>query len=126
MLSACLPTFSARHEALGLGASSTGVTVTAAGSSNTKGSAASVGTAGFDYRSLTVCIHAGSTTATYVVDILVDGTVLIPDLAYLSQRTSDGGMAVTVPVYVRSGGVVTAKVACSNPGGTVAVSVIGG
>lgn len=121
-----------RHESRGeLTASSRGTLITAAGSANTKGAWADLGSAtGFSYEAITVWCYRGSSAADYLLDIgISDGSnrfVLIADLHMAGAKLAvEYGFHLTIPVRVPAGAQLSARVACSTLGATLDVGVVG-
>lgn len=120
-----------RSETLGATtASSTGTTITAAGSANTKGSWTTIGTSTFDYEYVIVCVgHAGG-AVNYVVDIGIQSNsgdrVLIQDLRLDATRVAASrSNQYGIPVHFPSGSVIRARSASSTLSSVCRVIVIG-
>lgn len=126
-------TFSARHESRGeTTASSTGTTLTASATPNTKGSWAALGSAtGFAYEGITVYLANNSAAANYMVDIGIDdgagnNFVIVADLYFAAaKQASEHNSAIFIPVHVPAGALVEARVASSTASATVACLVVG-
>lgn len=119
-----------RTETLGaVTASSIGTTVTASASANTKGSYASIGTAGFTYEYLIITL-AAALTSDYTLDLQVydgaNGWIVAEDLRLCCLR-ADYEMSATyaLPLHIPSGAQLRARVQASTGSTTVRVNIIG-
>jgi hypothetical protein len=125
-------TFSARHESRGeQTGTSTGTTLTAAASVDTKGSWTALGAAtGFAYEGITVHLANNNGTNGYLVDIGIDdgsgnNFVLVPDLSFQCNQASEHNLALFIPVHIPAGSLMEARVACSAASGTLNCLVVG-
>jgi hypothetical protein len=118
----------ARGDATG---TSTGTTVTASASTNTKGTWVDLGAATtFAYEAVTLDLGVNSAAADYMVDIgISDGSnrfVLIADIHFAAAKTaSEHGCQIYIPVHVPAGAQVSARLASSTGSATAAVIVHG-
>jgi hypothetical protein len=121
-----------RTEVLGAVASaSTGTTVTASGTVNTKGTWTLLGTSTFNYHQLCVAVtYAGSQT-NYLTDIGVgDGTVsgtfvLIPDIHVHAKFARVLSQAMIWPLFVPRGATFYARTSAATASATMQVSITG-
>ena len=119
-----------RSETLGATtASTTGVTVTAAGSTNTKGSWASLGQTTFGWDWMNLCI-AQTATADNVIDLGVssDGStwyVIAENLRLAGRKSADLVQSFALPLRIRSGAYVGVRVASSTASRTIQVLAVG-
>lgn len=125
-------TFSARHESRGEQAgTSTGTTITASGSTNTKGSWSALGSAtSFAYEGITVYLAQNSANADYMLDIGIDdgagnNFVLIPDIHFSAVNVNEHNLQLNIPVHIPAGALVEARVASTTAGATVACLIVG-
>lgn len=104
-----------------------GTTVTS-GSSNTKGSYASLGTTSNNWSGVWVCwTTASSSSARYLVDIRIGGsTVWIPDL-YIAPSSAAVGPTgcLYLPLLLASGTAIDARCQSSVGSATLPISVVG-
>lgn len=111
-------TFCARHEDCGTTlASSTGLTLTAGGSTNTKGSWVTMKSAtAFAYEGFTVYCSNGSADD-FMVDIGIDDgsgnvSILVPDLHFAAvKHQREHNLALNIPVHVAAGSKLVARCA---------------
>lgn len=122
------PHLSTRHETLGAtGSLSRGTTITAAGSADTKGSYANVGSATkFDYHSLHV-MAVSLLPGDFVFDIaLSTGDLLAGDLRLTAlSEGRHGGGTYALPLYVPAGSQLQVRCACSIASRTMSVVLTG-
>lgn len=117
-----------RYATLGVdAAASTGTTVTASGTINTKGSWSQLtASTAFDVSHLQVFVRADTAFAGYLVDIGIGGagseTVLIPDL--LVQSRTDAGYIFQFPLAVPAGTRVSARCQSTTVSATCRVAVV--
>lgn len=121
-----------RTETIGLG-TGTGTAVTASASADTKGSYATIGTAGFEYSGFVLSMLtsglAGGTK--FRLDIAVNtggsDTIIVGDYYFESSNTvvSVTPLNIYLPVRIPSGATVKARVQASSGNRSVVVSLIG-
>lgn len=116
-----------RYETLGI-TTGQGVTVTC-GASNTKGSAATIGTTGFAYKGFHIAIVAMSSAAPYRVDVIANsGTdeVIVQDV-HVDNRIAGTSSAFSIyfPVAVAAGAVLKVRAQSSTASATLRASIIG-
>ncbi len=118
-----------RTESLGFG-TGTGTTVTASSTAGTKGSAATIGTATFDYDYIVLQQVAGSTGQRGRLDILAtppggSAQVIVPDLVIDHQEESSYDGPAQLMAKVPRGSVLSAKYASSTGSDTVVIGING-
>lgn len=113
------------YEALGYGTDGSLTLLTAAGSGNTKGSYATVGTTANAWAGFYIDIGNPNTAANrYILDIRTGGaTIIMPDL-YIQPGASSSGR-VFVPLAVASGVLIEARVQCQTASGTLRIALSG-
>ena len=112
----------------GLGATTLLTTVTANASANTKGSATgTILTAGFPYQGISVNFSHPTSSGGFLVDILVNGQVAIPNILTTLQAASVAyfGQAQYFPLHVPKGATITARCQCTTGGNTVRIGIRG-
>lgn len=125
--------FGARHESRGEdGAGSTGTTITASGSTNTKGSYADLGAVtSFAWECLTVYMASNSAAADYLVDIAIDDGagnrfVIVPDLHYPARKeVNEHNFQMRIPVHVPAGAQLSARCQASSASAACEIIVVG-
>jgi len=126
-------TFNARHESRGevTGASS-GTTITANASANTKGSWTALGSAtSFAYEGITIYLTQNNAAADYMIDIGIDdgsgnNFVIVPDLHFAAfKQANEHNLALNIPVHVPAGALIEARVAASTGSSTLRCHVVG-
>jgi hypothetical protein len=124
----------ARAQTLGVTTASatTGTTVTAGGSANTKGSWVDIGgTTGFSWKRLLAAMIANSGAVDFVVDIGINvggnRFVIAEDLRFASSRriASEGIQYCDLPLFVPAGAQLSARCAGSSASATLQLAITG-
>lgn len=121
----------ARHQTLGATTgSSSGTTITAGGSANTKGSYSSLGATSFAFEGFTVYFLNNVSTADFMIDIAVGSvgneTILIQDL-YVSCRkaTNFASVEIYIPVHVLHNQFMQVRCAASSASASAQIIIVG-
>jgi hypothetical protein len=121
-----------RCETIGTAGSTDSTTITASGSTNTKGSWADIGTTGFAWKLLILCVDGNTGTACDgVLDLGINvggnSFVIAEDLriSTTAPLTNEGQQYYWLPIAVPSGAVLSARLAASAASKTVKVTCTG-
>jgi hypothetical protein len=121
---------STRTETFGAGTSS-GTTLTASGTANTKGTYVSLGTTTFEWNHVSISLAASSASADHLVDIAIDDGggnkwIILPDLRHPSRISANASpVLLSLPLYVPKGSLIYARSSSSTASATMAITISG-
>jgi hypothetical protein len=123
-------TGSTRTETFGAG-TSTGTTLTAGGSANTKGTYVSLGTTTFEWNHVNLGFEGSSAAADHLVDIAIDDGggnkwIIAADLRHPSRISANASpVTFSLPLYVPKGSALYARNASSTASATMTTTIAG-
>jgi hypothetical protein len=123
-------TGSTRTETFGAG-TSTGTTLTASGTANTKGTYVSLGTTTFEWNHVNLGFEGSSAAADHLVDIAIDDGggnkwIIAADLRHPSRISANASpVTFSLPLYVPKGSALYARNASSTASATMTTTIAG-